>query len=64
MRPETGQYVGSSAGALKRGGSAGLGVITECKRDLAVERWTRTRDRIRDKTIHIRANVDMNTPAL
>lgn len=64
MWPETGQYVGSSAGVLKRGGSAGLGVITECKRDLAVLRWTHTRDRIRDKTIHISANADMNTPTL
>ena len=38
MKPETAQYVSSSAGALKRRGSAGLGVIMEHKPDMTVGR--------------------------
>lgn len=38
MKRETAQYVGSGAGALKRRGSAGLGVITERKPDIAIGR--------------------------
>lgn len=40
MKPETAQYVSSSAGALKRRGSAGLGVIMEHKPDMTVGRRT------------------------
>lgn len=40
MRQETGIHVGSRAAALKRRGSAALGVITERKPDTAVKRRT------------------------
>lgn len=40
MQQEAGQYVSSSVGAIKRRGSAGLGVITERKPDIAVGRQT------------------------
>lgn len=40
MKRERGLYVDSGAGALKRRGSAGLGVITERNPDIAVKRQT------------------------
>lgn len=43
MKQETGQYVDSGAGALKGRGSAGLGVITERKPDIAFGRRTHLR---------------------
>lgn len=62
MKQETGRYVGISAGALRRGGSAGLGVITERKPDIAVGRRTHLM-RIRHETVQTSTNTDMQVPA-
>lgn len=62
MEQETGQYVGISAGALRRRGSAGLGVITERKPDIALGRRTHL-TRVRHEAVQASTTADEQVPA-
>ncbi len=62
MKQETGQYVGISAGALRRRGSAGLGVIMKRKPDIAVGGRTHL-TKIRHETVQTSMHADMQVAA-